>query len=346
MALGAACSTNQEPPTVTNEEASTTEPTLADGAPNPNFDPRTVPPILADGAPNPIFDAALPDGAFIDTGVPRDSGRADAGRDASTPPPADAGRDTSTPPPVDSGNPGTPGVISNAGIAAWDALAAVEKAKVNTGFTSAFLHQSVGQDLEDAIDANGFNAEFITSGSTLSKKGFHGGLFSTPNGNGPGKATEWSNFATRNGSARLQVAIMKFGYAEISGNLTSVQNAYVTSVAAVKAAGIKVVHVTPPLVYNSATDNAPKMAMRTWMLATFPNDVTFDLMDVESTEPVGGARCTRGGSWEICNSVRSTSGCPSVGQGVDAPSGQGHLCGTQARRISKAFLYAIYQAGK
>ena len=55
----------------------------------------------------------------------------------------------------------------------------------------------------------------------------------------------------------------------------------------------------------------------------------------------------RGGAWEICNSVRSTSGCPSLNQGIDAPSGQGHLCyEPHAKRFAKAFLYAIYLAGK
>jgi hypothetical protein len=31
---------------------------------------------------------------------------------------------------------------------------------------------------------------------------------------------------------------------------------------------------------------------------------------------------------------------------VDAPSGQGHLCAAQAERIAKAFLMAIYEAGR
>lgn len=328
----------------TIEPENTTEPTLPDGAPNPSFDPSKVPPTLPDGAPNPVFDATMPDGAVL-PGFDAQPPPVDAGRDSATPPPADAGRDSATPPPVDAGNPGAPGVVSLGGIAAWDALPAGEKARVNQ-FASAFLHQSVGQDMEDGIEGNGVSVEFMTSGSTLTKSGIHGGLFSTGNGNGPGKVTEWRNFSTRNGSTRLKVAIMKFGYADILGNLTAVQTSYQQAVTAIKAAGIRVLHVTPPLVYNLPGDNAPKEQMRTWMLATFPNDVIFDLTDVESIDPNNGSRCTRGGSWEICNSVRSTSGCPSVSQGVDAASGQGHLCTTQARRISKGFLYAIYQAGK
>ncbi|MCA9645372.1 MAG: hypothetical protein H6718_29655 [Polyangiaceae bacterium] len=238
-----------------------------------------------------------------------------------------------------------PGVVGVNGVTAWDALSSTEKAKVN-GFRSFFLHQSVGQDLEDGVEANGFRFEYCTSGSTSLAQGLNGGLFSTSNGNPSAKISEFRSLALNN-AGNLRVAIMKFGYADIvEGKAAGAQTAYQSAVADIKAAGVRVLHVTPPFVYNVPAENSTKMNTRTWMIQTFPGDVIFDLEDLESTEPGNGSRCTRGGYWEICNSVRSTSGCPSNGQGVDAPSGQGHICyNPHAMRIGKALLYAIYLAG-
>ncbi len=351
VAVGVACGQTLTSVPETTQQPNTTVPTLADGAPNPKFDPATVPPILADGAPNPVFDANLPDGAVLPgfDASPQDSGRTDAGRDSSTPP-IDGGRDSSTP--VDAGNPGSPGVVSLNGIAAWDALAATEKNRLKTGFRTIFLHQSVGGDLEDGAEFNGFKFEFyqVTAPpgavQTITSNGLSGALTVGANGNGPAKVNDLQRVAVGNKNI-LRVAVLKFGYADIvAGSLATAQAAYLNGVNAIKAEGVRVLHVTPPFVYHVPADNAPKMQMRTWMISTFPTDVIFDLEDVESTEPVGGTRCQMGGSWEICNSIRSTASCPSKNQGVDAATGQGHLCEVQARRISKAFLYAIYQAGK
>ncbi|MEZ4228831.1 MAG: hypothetical protein R3B89_06690 [Polyangiaceae bacterium] len=238
-----------------------------------------------------------------------------------------------------------PGVVGVDGVAAWDALPASEKATVN-GFRSFFLHQSVGQDLEDGAEAGGFRFEYCTSGSTNLAQGLNGGLFSTSNGNPAGKISEFRSLALNNAS-NLRVAIMKFGYADIvEGKAAGAQAGYQAAVADIKAAGVRVLHVTPPFVYNVPAENATKMQTRKWMMETFPGDVIFDLEDLESTEPSSGSRCQRGGSWEICDSVRSTSGCPSSGQGVDSASGQGHICyDPHAMRIAKAFLYSIYLAG-
>ena len=257
-----------------------------------------------------------------------------------------AGGDTGTAAGGDTGTPGAPGLVGLAGIAAWDALAPSEKAKV-TAFRSFFLHQSVGGDLEDGAEAVGYKFDYVDSTSTTLAAGLNGGLFSSSNGDPLGKIAEFRKLALATKSS-TRVAIMKFGYADIvSDKVTGAQTSYQSAVAAIKAAGVRVLHVTPPFVYSVPADNAPKMATRAWMRATFPTDVIFDLEDIESTEPSTGARCERGGSWEICNSVRSTAGCPSLNQGIDAASGQGHLCfKPHAQRFAKALLYAIYLAGK
>ena len=260
--------------------------------------------------------------------------------------------------------------MGDAGVGWWTDLNSPEKASVQQ-LSSFFLHQSVGQDLEDGAAAEGFKFEYVDKDSQRIAVGLNGGLFSASNGNGVGKINEWVGviacfsliklrqcplitqvaFATKHKS-KLHLAIMKFGYADISDDkLAEVKTAYLAGVKRIKSFGLRVLHVTPPLVYNAPSDNAPKMRMRQWMIDTFVNnststegDVMFDLMDIES----GGSeaeRCTRGGSWEVCDRIRSRPGCSSKEQGVDAPSGQGHLCFSSAQRIAKAFLYAIRAAG-
>jgi hypothetical protein len=214
--------------------------------------------------------------------------------------------------------------------------------------SSIFLHQSVGQDLEDGAEGSGFKFEYIDSSTTSVSRGLNGGLFSKSNGDPRGKVREWRKLALAV-APQLQIAIMKFGYADIvSDNLAIAQAEYQKAVADIKAAGVRVLHITPPLVYNAPDENSPKMLMRDWMISKFSmpvgGDVVFDLSDIESLDPSTGRRCERGGAWEICGSVRSTSGCPSQGQGVDAPSGQGHICyRPHAIRIAKALLLAVRQ---
>jgi hypothetical protein len=250
---------------------------------------------------------------------------------------------SASPVPASGGNPGRPGVVANEGIAAWDALAEGERTSV-IAFQSFFLHQSVGQDLEDGAESVGFPFEFADSTSAPGP-GLNGGTFASSNGDPDGKIAEFTAMALAN-QATVRVAIMKFGYADIVGDtIEDVQAAYQAAVGEIRGRGIRVLHVTPPLVHASPADNAPKMEMRSWMIATFPGDVVFDLQDVESTDPDTSGRCERGGSWEICESVRSTAACASLGQGIDAPAGQGHICHTHAERFARAFLYAIYLAG-
>jgi len=244
------------------------------------------------------------------------------------------------------GSPGQPGVVGIEGIDAWDALDAAEKTRVTT-VQSFFLHQSVGGDLEDGAQAVGFRFGYADSSSTNLDPGLNGGTFFSSNGNPSGKIAEFRSIALAN-LATVKVAIMKFGYADIlEDTVADVQTAYQTAVSDIKAQGIRVLHVTPPFVYDAPAENAPKMQMRAWMMVTFPDDVIFDLEDVESLDPTTGTRCEREGSWEICDSVRSTVGCQSQNQGIDSAQGQGHLCfDPHAQRFAKAFLYAIYLAGR
>jgi hypothetical protein len=255
----------------------------------------------------------------------------------------------------DSGNPPgnpdagatTPGTVGPAGVAAWDALSSSEKDKVKS-FRTIFMHQSVGGDLEDGAEANGFKFEYSEASGTLtagSRQGPFGALAGS-NGDPGSKTRLMTSFVDRSSSA-LRVAVLKFGYADVvASTLANAKSLYMGMVTSIKSRGVRVVHVSPPFVFKVPGDNAPKMDMRSWMMATFPNDVVFDLEDIESVDPVTGARCERGGSWEICDNVRSTSTCSSKNQGIDAAMGQGHLCFKEAQRISKAFLYSIYQAGK
>ncbi len=245
---------------------------------------------------------------------------------------------------------GQPGVVGISGISAWDNLSATEKERVK-GWNSLFVHASVGGDLEDGSQNNGVKFEFY-DGTTL---------YNGPNGADWNSINNGSNIS--NGEpekkmaafkreaieqkAKLQIAIFKFGYADITdSNVETVKSTYKQMVDELRAAGIRrFVHITPPLIYIVTKDdgNAAKMNVGQWMRDTFrAQDVVFDLQEIESDN----GTCKLGPVWTICDKYRSTAACASKGQGIDAPEGQGHLCEKEANRISKAFLMAIYQTGK
>lgn len=252
-------------------------------------------------------------------------------------------------PPASSNNGGGEGagVVGLEAIAAWDALGQAQKAEAGTTAT-LFLHQSVGQDLEDGAAENGISFEYFGPDQASVVAGLNGGIFTDVAGLGNGEPTAkveaWKTASLAHKST-LEVTMMKFGYADVMPELLEAgKMAYQAAVSELKAAGLTVLHVTPPLVYDVA-ENQAKMDMRQWMLSTFTGDVIFDFQDIESTEPSTGTRCEDGGVWRICEAVRSREACPSKGQGIDGP-GQGHLCSTESARIAKAMLFSIRQAGQ
>jgi hypothetical protein len=238
--------------------------------------------------------------------------------------------------------PVVPGVVGFEGMAAFNNLSATEKDRIKS-WNTLFVHQSVGGDLEGGCNDNGYGFDYIEASGTMVQTGLYGGLFSSSNGNPLGKIAEFKNRVALN-PGKIRVVCFKFGYADIEdATLTDVQNAYKQMVDDFRAKGIRVLHITPPLVYD-VSYNSPKMQMRTWMLQTFTNDMIFDLQDIESRNLNDGTRCEQSGVWQICSTNRSTAACPSAEQGIDTPQ-QGHLCSVAATKISKAFLYAIYKAG-
>jgi hypothetical protein len=239
---------------------------------------------------------------------------------------------------------GQPGVVGIAGIDAWDKLAASEKSRIKD-WNAIFMHQSVGGDLEDGANNNGIKFEYFDLNEK--PKGLSGNVFSVSNGDPIGKIAEFKKNALTHKNI-IKIAIFKFGYADITdSNIEQVKTAYKQLIddLRVQIPDLRFVHITPPLVYITSKDdgNAAKMKIAQWMRDTFKDkDSIFDLQEVESDN---GA-CNLNGVWTICNKYRSTASCPSKGQGIDAPEGQGHLCESAATRISKAFLYSIYQIGK
>lgn len=239
--------------------------------------------------------------------------------------------------------PGSAGarVVGTSAIAAWDALAPAERERVKT-VPTLFLHQSVGQDLEDGAKALGFPFEYYGPGQATIAAGLNGGIFvdvgAVSNGDPAAKLAVWREHVGKHRS--LRVALMKFGYADVlPGTLEAAKRGYAEAVAEIRGRGVAVVHVAPPLVFDVA-ENPAKQALRAWMLTEFAGDVIFDLTDLESSDPATGARCEEGGVWRICPTIRSREGCASEGQGIDGP-GQGHLCAAEARRLAKALLFAI-----
>ncbi|MEA5458617.1 hypothetical protein VB796_06195 [Arcicella sp. LKC2W] len=239
---------------------------------------------------------------------------------------------------------GQAGINGIGSIDAWDKLATTEKNRIKD-WNTIFMHQSVGGDLEDGANNNGFKFEYFDLNEK--PKGLSGNVFSASNGNPIGKIAEFKNNALTHKSI-IKIAILKFGYADINdGNVEQVKTAYKTLIDDLRSQipDLRFVHVTPPLIYIVSKDdgNAAKMKIAQWMKDTFKDkDSIFDLQEIESDN----GSCSLNGVLTICNKYRSTSGCPSKNQGVDAPEGQGHLCESAATRISKAFLYSIYQAGK
>lgn len=239
---------------------------------------------------------------------------------------------------------GQPGIVGLSGIDAWDKLPASEKNRIK-GWNALFMHQSVGGDLEDGAEANGFKFEYFDLSSA--PKGPSGNVFGVSNGDPMGKMAEFKKNILAH-KAAINIAIFKFGYADINdANKEEVKTAYKKMIDELRTAvtGIRFVHITPPLIYITTKDdgNAAKMNVAQWMKDTFKDqDVIYELEEIESNN---GA-CKLGNVVRICDENRSTAGCSSKNQGVDAPEGQGHLCEKAAARISKAFLMSIYNAGK
>ena len=235
-------------------------------------------------------------------------------------------------------------VIGVAGIAAWTALPAADKAKLKIT-PSIYLHQSVGQDLEDGAEENGFKFTYYGPGATSVDPGLNGGLFNDVGPIDNGKPMEKLALVLKLAKLHrgtLKVIGFSFGYADVRDeDLTRVEAEYVRVAKEVRATGVRLFHVTPPLVFD-VKENPPKMKMRTWMLATFAGEPIFDLQDIESQD--NGKRCEVGGVWQICPANRSTTACSSKSQGVDN-EGQGHLCSKKAAVIARALLLTLSRAG-
>ena len=230
-------------------------------------------------------------------------------------------------------------------LAAWNALPAVERDRIREK-PILYLHQSVGQDLEDGCEANGFKFEYVGPDTTSLVNGPNGGIFTdvgnVPNGE-PFKKMNVIRKVIKATKGTAKIVSFSFGYADMRDeDLAKVQAEYQKLVSEVKASGARFVHITPPLVYSIA-ENPPKQKFRAFQLATFKDDVIFDLQDIESTD--GGKRCEENGVWRICQSNRSTPGCASKGQGIDG-DGAGHLCERKAREIAKGLLQAFYLAAR
>ncbi|QIP12645.1 hypothetical protein G8759_08425 [Spirosoma aureum] len=244
---------------------------------------------------------------------------------------------------------GQPGVVGLAGIDAWDKLAVSERDRIKT-WNTLFLHQSVGQDLEEGAKANGFPFEYYGKGDQTTK-GLHGGIFvdvgGIPNGNPQEKIRVFRENVLAN-KASLNIAVFKFGYADIQdNNFEQVKTDYKKMVDDLRTAipGLRFVHLTPPLVYSTAAyeGNGAKMKVGQWMKSTFSTtDVIFDLQELESNN---GA-CQQTSVWRICPENRNTAADPSDVNGIDSSDGQGHIGKKAGQRISKALLMSIYNAGK
>lgn len=245
--------------------------------------------------------------------------------------------------------PGKPGLVGTSAVLAWDALSLSERNRIKS-WNALFLHQSVGQDLEEGCKANGLPFEYFGPGD-LADKGLMGGIFvdvgGIPNGD-PYEKIRVFKEAVQRSKGKINIAIFKFGYADISDdNYAAVQTAYLDMVTTIKKdmPDLRWIHMTPPLVYSveSYDGNAARMKVGDWMRKNLvTQDVVFDLQALESND---GA-CQLNGVWRICPENRNSASDPSDVNGIDTSDGQGHIGKKAAQRISKALLLSIYNAGK
>ncbi|MBK6565284.1 MAG: hypothetical protein IPG18_08795 [Saprospiraceae bacterium] len=244
---------------------------------------------------------------------------------------------------------GQPGVVGTAGVTTWDLLADAEKNRIK-GWNTLFLHQSVGQDLEEGCKANGFAWEYYGNGDKVNK-GLMGGIFvdvgNIANGN-PYEKIRVFKEQILNSKEEVKIGVFKFGYADIDDeNYSQVETAYKKMVEELKSGinGFRMVHVTPPLVFSVEPydGNGARMKVGQWMKTTFAgNDVIFDLQALESND---GA-CQINGVWHICAENRNSASDPSDVNGVDTSPGQGHIGKKAGQRIAKALLMSMYNSGK
>ena len=115
------------------------------------------------------------------------------------------------------------GVVGMEGPANWDKLSNSEKDKVK-GWNTIFMHQSVGGDLEDGCEANGFKVEYFDLQNAL--QGLSGNVFSASNGMPFDKIAEFKDNILAHKNS-VKIAIFKFGYADINDdNLEQVKTAW------------------------------------------------------------------------------------------------------------------------
>lgn len=244
---------------------------------------------------------------------------------------------------------GAPGTVGTNGIISWDVVSPSEKSRIK-GWNTLFLHQSVGQDLEEGCKTNGFSWEYYGKGDKINK-GLMGGIFvdvgGIPNGD-PFEKIRVFREQILNSKDVVKIGIFKFGYADIDeDNYIQVENAYKLMVDELKSKvnGFSMLHVTPPLVYSVEIydGNSARMKVGQWMKTTFAtSDVIFDLQALESKDGV----CQQNGIWRICPENRNLVSDPSDVNGIDSSDGQGHLGKKAGQRIAKAFLMSIYNCGK
>ena len=119
---------------------------------------------------------------------------------------------------------GQPSVVATAGITDWDNLSMTEKNRIKS-WNTIFMHQSVGGDLEDGANNNGFKFAYFDL-NEKPNKGLSGNVFSVSNGDPLGKIAEFKRNTLAHKSL-IKIAIFKFGYADINdGNTEQVKTAY------------------------------------------------------------------------------------------------------------------------
>jgi hypothetical protein len=249
------------------------------------------------------------------------------------PPPPSAvepkGERPAEPPPPGKG--GT-GIVGPEGVAAFDALAPAELARLHRARVF-FGHQSVGANLIGGARSLGFSFTPV-SGVGQYASPVLGEAYVGENGAPLRKVSAFVDLVGgKKIGSKLDAAGFKFCYVDMraAADLEPIESAYAAAIDDVRRQfpELRVFHVTTPLTTNEVAENRARLAFGEWLKRRYASSaVVFDLAAVESTRP-DGLRCEVTGIPVLCDEYKEDSG---------------HLGAKGSARAAGAFLYAIARA--
>lgn len=201
-----------------------------------------------------------------------------------------------------------------------------------------FQHMSVGGQMVEGMERLGFNFNWVTSGSAMTRYPLGDTLFEVSNGQPIGKVNNFRHFMFDNGiGAVANIAGLKYCFTDIDyeTDVAALQVRYGEVMQELKTnyPNLKLFHVTPPLTqvgtWMSHDSNAKRVQFADWLKQTYgATDAIIDIQEIESTL-TNGTRCMESGVPGLCTAWILDSGHPNT---------------ANADLMAKAFIYGIYRS--